>query len=207
MTYGLGWNATRCMQDMTYYTIAAFQLEETGYRYNMCPTQETMPMQGMLRTWLAACWSGSLSMFFGVLWLYKEMILLAFVIEMVALPGWTAATIFLYYRQPMGSVFWTWWYAACVVYQFFVGLAAMYLYAWVKYELETRAREEEIKLVTGKMAFPRDTQSIRAYPCMHKLWDKQKDDVIKRYDNMHQIDIRANILCPICKNRIDLILM
>lgn len=83
----------------------------------------------------------------------------------------------------------------------------MYLYCWLKTDLEARAREEEIKLVQNKMKFPRDCQSIKAYPCMCKLWDKDKDQVIKRYDNMNQIDVRANILCPLCKNRIDVILM
>lgn len=61
----------------------------------------------------------------------------------------------------------------------------MYLYAWTKTELETRAREEDIKMVQGKMKFPRDCASITAYPCMCKLWDAKKDAVIKRYDNMH----------------------
>jgi hypothetical protein len=51
----------------------------------------------------------------------------------------------------------------------------MYLYAWLKAELETREREEEIKLDQGKMVFPRESASITAYPCMCKLWDAKKD--------------------------------
>jgi len=209
MYYGMGVNQTTCDPNMpmAMYTMNDWQMEETMWMYTMCPTTDVMPNVGMIRDWLAMCWAGSLTMFFGTLWLYKEMILLAFILEMVCLPGYTAATLYLYYRQPMGNVFWTWWYASIVMFQFLVGLAAMYQYAWLKYELEVRAREEEIKLVQGKMYFPRDCQSIRAYPCMCKLWDKDKDSVIKRYDNMHQIDIRANILCPQCKNRVELILM
>lgn len=162
----------------------------------------------MMRDWLAIAWAGALCMFFGVLWLYKEMILLGFICELVILPGYTVGTMFNYYKNiPRGNVFTTWWYASECVFQFAVGLYALYLYAWVKYELESRAREEEIKAVTGKMVFPRDCQSIRAYPCKHKLWDAKKDAVMKRYDNLHQVDVRANILCPECKNRIDYILM
>jgi len=189
------------------YTIMAFMMEDTKNLFDICPLTDRMMNEGMLRDWLALCFAGSLSLFFGVLWLYKEMILFAFICEMVALPSYTAAVIYVYYHQPMGSVFYTWWYATLCVVQFFIGWAAMYLYAYLKYDLETRAREEEIKLVQGKMVFPRQTDSIRAYPCNCKLWDKDKENVIKRYDNMHQIDIRANILCPKCKNRIDFIQM
>lgn len=187
------------------YSVMAYQLEETGYIYNTCPDTDQMMNVGMLRDWLAACYAGSISLFFGVLWLYKEMILFAFIMQMVILPSWTVATLYVYYHQPNGSVLVTWWYAGLCVAQFFIGWAAMYLYAYLKYDLETRAREEEIKQVMGKMTFPRQTDSIRAYPCGCKLWDKDKDNVIKRYDNMHQIDIRANIMCPLCKNRIDFI--
>jgi len=194
-------------ETMMNYTLMAWQLEETMYKYNTCPDTDSMMYVGMIRDWLALCWAGSLSLFFGTLWLYKEMILFAFICEMVALPAYTVATLYNYYHQPNGSIAVTWWYAGLCVAQFFIGWAAMYLYAYLKYELELRAREEEIKLVQGKMVFPRDCQSIRAYPCNCKLWDKDKDNVIKRYDNMHQIDIRANILCPLCKNRIEFIQM
>lgn len=166
-----------------------------------------MKYPGMWRDWLAACFAGSLCLFFGALWLYKEMILAAFVINFTILPTWTAGMIYDRYNQPNNNLFTTWWYSAVCVFQFFVGFATMYLYCWLKEDLETRAREEEIKLDQGKMKFPRECQSIKAYPCNCKLWDKDKDNVIKRYDNMNQIDVRANILCPLCKNRIDLILM
>ena len=162
-----------------------------------------MKYQGMTRDWLAACFAGSLCLFFGALWLYKDMILVSFVIQLVFLPGWTSGEIYNSYNRPLGNVFTTWWYAAVTVFQFFVGVAAMYLYSWIKAEMEAREREEEIKVVQKKMTFQRECQSITAYPCMCKLWDSNKDSVLKRYDNMHQIDIRANILCPLCKNRID----
>lgn len=161
----------------------------------------------MWRDWLAACFAGSLCMFFGALWLYKEMALLGFVIQMVFLPAWTVAILYVRYNQLGNNRFTTWWYAAICLYQFFTGFACLYLYSWVKVDMEAREREEEIKLEQGKMVFPRDCASIVAYPCNCKLWDKDKDQVIKRFDNMHQIDIRANILCPKCKNRIDLVLM
>ena len=140
------------------------------------------------------------------MWLYKDMILAAFTVQMVFLPAWTAAMLYLRYNRPNNNVFTTWWDACVVVFQFTVGLAGMYLYAWLKYELELRGREEEIKLEQGKMKFPRDTPAVKAYPCMCVLWDGKKDAVIKRYDNMHQVDIRANIICPECKNRVELIL-
>lgn len=165
-----------------------------------------MPYQGMIRDWLAFCYLGSFCLVFGATWLYNQMILAAFTIQMVFLPAWTSGMVYLRYNRMNNNVFTTWWDASVVIFQFFMGLAGMYLYAWLKYELELRAREEEIKLVQGKMKFPRDTPSVVAYPCMCKLWDAKKDAVIKRYDNMHQVDIRANILCPECKNRIELIL-
>lgn len=115
-----------------------------------------MKYQGMWRDWLGACFAGSLCLFFGCLWLYKEMILLAFIINFTILPTWTAGMIYDRYNQPNGNVFTTWWYAAVCVWQFFVGFATMYLYCWLKEDLETRAREEEIKLVQHKMKFPRD---------------------------------------------------
>jgi len=161
--------------------------------------------QGMSRDWLAACFAGSLCLFFGALWLYKDMILMSFIIQLVFLPGWTAGEIYLSYNRAYGNAFTTWWYAAVCVFQFFVGFATLYLYAWTKAELEARAREEEIKVCQKKMTFARDPASITAYPCMHRLWNKDMETVMKRYDNMHQIDVRANILCPICKDRIDFI--
>lgn len=139
------------------------------------PLGQTMKYQGMERDWLAACFAGSLCLFFGALWLYKDMILLAFTIELVFLPPWSAGIIYTRYNRPMNNVFTTWWYACICVFQFLVGLACMYLYAWLKAELETREREEEIKLDQGKMVFPRESASITAYPCMCKLWDAKKD--------------------------------
>lgn len=172
----------------------------------MCPKTDAMMYQGMLRDWLAFNWIAALCMFFGTLWLYKEMLLVGFALEIAILPFWTIATMFIYYNQVNGNVFYTWWYAAEGIFQFLVGLYALYLYAWLKYELETRAREEEIKAVQGKIKFPRDCMSISVFPCQHKLWSKDKDSVIKRYDNTHQVEVRANILCPTCKNRIDYIM-
>lgn len=179
-----------------------------GVTYNMMsiPKNEEMPWNGMTRDWLAACYAGSLCAVFGVLWLWKDLILWAFIIQFVFLPSWTSAEIYNRYNRVDGNVFTTWWYASVVFYQFFLGLATMYLYAYLKAEMEARAREEEIKMFTGKMVYPRETASITAYPCKCKLWDAQKDQVMKRYDNLHQIDIRANILCPKCKERIDVIL-
>jgi hypothetical protein len=171
------------------------------------PKTEYFPMMGMTRDWLGACFAGSLCLFFGSLWLYKDMLLLSFVIQLVFLPAWTAAILFSRYNRPSSTYFTTWWYFAVLLVQFFAGFATLYLYSWVKTDLEAREREECIKLDQGKMIFPRETASIVAYPCNCKLWDKDKDTVIKRFDNMHQIDIRANILCPSCKNRIDVILV
>merc|ERR1712019_116808 len=125
---------------------------------------------------------------------------------MVFAPVWTSAMIYVIYNQPNNNVFTTWWYAAVCIFQFLVGVATMYLYCWLKADLEARDREEIIKLEQGKMRFERECSSIVAYPCKCKLWDKDMDTVIKRFDNQHQVDVRANILCPLCKNRIDVIL-
>ena len=73
-------------------------MEETKMLFDICPMTDRMMNEGMLRDWLALCFAGSLSLFFGALWLYKEMILFAFICEMVALPGYTAAVIYVYYH-------------------------------------------------------------------------------------------------------------
>ena len=164
-----------------------------------------MMYQGMTRDWLAACFAGSLCLFFGNLWLCKEMLLSAFVIELVFLPCWTSAQLYNRYNRMNSTVFTTWWDFAVVLAQFFTGIATMYLYAWLKVDLEARVREEHIKLEQGQLSFPRQTDSIVAQPCGCKLWDKKKEDIVARYNNIHEIDIRANILCPNCKNRIDFI--
>ena len=83
----------------------------------------------------------------------------------------------------------------------------LYLYAWLKAEMEARNREEIIKLEQGKLSKADDAASIQLFPCMHRIANEDMRKVVKRYDNMHQIDIRSNILCPICKNRVDLVLM
>lgn len=109
----------------------------------------------MTRDWLAACFAGSLCLFFGNLWLCKEMLLIGFVIEMVVLPPWTCAQLYNRYNRPNSTKFTTWWDFTVVIVQFFTGLAAMYLYAHLKLDLETRDREEHIKLEQGKVEFPR----------------------------------------------------
>jgi len=190
-----------------YQSMAAGAIPHNGQGMPSRPLTEYYPMDGLSRDWLAACFAGSLCLFFGSLWLYKDMILLSFVIQFVFLPAWTAAYLFNRYNRTNSTVFTTWWYACVLFFQFWTGFFTLYLYAWVKVDLEAREREECLKLDQGKMFFPRETASIVAYPCKCKLWDKDKDQVIKRHDNMHQIDIRANILCPSCKNRVDTILM
>ena len=162
-----------------------------------------MAFVGMERDWLAFCFLGSLCTFFGTIWLYRELLLAGFAIQLTLLPPWTSCIIYLNYS--VGTQFYTWWYFCVCLYQFFVGLCTMYLYAWLKKDLETREREEHNKAEMGKIEFPRACFSIVAMPCGHKLWDANKDLVIKRYNNMHELDVRANILCPICKNRIDYI--
>ena len=183
------------------------------FQYYNQPGMKSTPMmyQGMIRDWLAFCMIGSLCFFFGTLWLCKEMLMGAITINFVLLPAWTSAILYLRYNykdlngKPSGNKFFTWWYFAVVTWQFFGGLATIYLYAWLKTDLEARNREENVKLEQGKIEFPRECFSIVAYPCMCKLWDGQKDEVIKRYNNLHEIDVRANIMCPSCQNRIDFI--
>ena len=177
--------------------------------YSVVMKVNPMMYQGMIRDWLAFCFIGSLCLFFGNLWLYKEMLIAAMTINFVILPPWTCAILYLRYNYKdangmlTSNKFTTWWYFAVTMLQFFGGLATLYLYAWLKIDLETRDREEHIKLEQGKVSFPRECFSVVAYPCMCKLWDAQKDDVVNRYNNLHEIDVRANIMCPSCKNRVD----
>ena len=114
----------------------------------------TYMYKGMYRDWLAFCFIGDISLFFGNLWLSKDMIMVGSAIQFVFLPPWTAAIIYLTYNS-YGNVFTTWWYASLTVVQFSVGLMSIFLYAWVKSDLETRAREEHIKCDIGKLTFPR----------------------------------------------------
>ena len=146
-------NVTACPITMN---VTYQMMMDTGYTMLPTPLGSSMPYQGMWRDWLAASFSASLCMFFGSLWLYKELALCAFVLCLVILPPWTAGIIYIRYNNPYSSLFTTWWYFAVLVAQFFVGFACMYLYAWVKAELEARAREEEIKSVVGKIRQPKN---------------------------------------------------
>lgn len=195
------------------FTLDAFVTNFTGVTYKpneapmVNPFGDIMQYQGMWRCWLATCWAGSLLLLFGSVWLYDIMILWAFIIVFVFEPTYTSCMIFVIYNQPNSNQFTTWWYAAINVFQFFVGLGLLYMYAWLKAELEMRNREEIIKLEQGKLTKADDCASLKCYPCMCRIEGDEMKRVIKRYDNMHQIDIRSNILCPKCKNRIELILM
>lgn len=129
-------------------------------------------------------------------------------VNMVLLPPWTSAILYLRYnykdmdKMLTSNKFTTWWYFAVTMMQFFTGLAALYLYAYLKVEIETRQREEEIKGEQGKTDFS-NVLTIIAQPCGCSLIGDPRDEIIRRYNNMHEIDIRANILCPNCKNRVD----
>ena len=52
------------------------------------------------------------------------------------------------------------------------------------------------------MKFDRVPASLTAEPCGCKLWDGEMDEVVKRFNQPHDIDVRANILCPKCKDRV-----
>ena len=88
---------------------------ETGYTMLPSPLGSDMPYQGMWRDWLACSFAGSICMFLGALWLYKELVLLAFVLELVILPNYTAGIIYLRYNIPYNSVFTLWWYFAVLI--------------------------------------------------------------------------------------------
>lgn len=155
----------------------------------------------MMRDWLAACFAGSLCLFFGTMWLYKEMIMVGSAINVVILPPWTCAYLYNRYNLPGSTLFTTWWYFCVLMVQFFGGLMAMYLYAYLKVDLEARERESCIKQEQGPIAL--DCTSIKAQPCGCTLIGNQMQDVVNRYNNLHELDVRANILCPSCKNRVD----
>jgi len=59
-------------------------------------------------------------------------------------------------------LFKTWWYFSVLSVQFFAGVMSIYLYAWLKSEIEAREREKEIKAVTGKIEIPDNLLSICA---------------------------------------------
>ena len=125
----------------------------------------------MIRDWLAFCFCGSISLWFGNLWLCKEMLIFSTLVNMCMLPSWTVAILYARYNRPNSTKFETWWYACVCVLQFVVGLMSLYLYAWLKADLEAREREEHIKLDQGKIVFERQTDSVMAMPCGCKLWD------------------------------------
>lgn len=96
-----------------------YMMQFTGNMYTMCPNKplgQTMKYQGMWRDWLAACYMGSFAPFFGALWLYNQAILLAFIMQLVVLPGWSAGMIYVRYNEPMNNLFTTWWFAAVTVF-------------------------------------------------------------------------------------------
>ena len=64
----------------------------------------TVVYQGMVRDWLAFCFIGSISLFFGTLWLYKELILVGSAINLVFLPPWTVAVLYLTYNSSYNGV-------------------------------------------------------------------------------------------------------
>ena len=66
----------------------------------------------MYRDWLAACYAGSIALFFGNLWLCKEMLMLSSAIQLVFLPAWTAAELYLRYNRANSTRFTTYWYMA-----------------------------------------------------------------------------------------------
>lgn len=57
-----------------------------------------MPYQGLWRDWLTAYWAGALALFFGALWLYKDMILFSFIAMLVFLPTWSASLVYVTYN-------------------------------------------------------------------------------------------------------------
>ena len=93
-----------------------YMMQQTGYTMFPMPLGQSMRYQGLWRDWLAACFAGSFALFFGSLWLYNQLVLLAFVLLMVILPSWSAGIIYITYNQPNGNVFTTWWYACITVF-------------------------------------------------------------------------------------------
>jgi hypothetical protein len=80
------------------------------------------------------------------------------------------------------------------------------LYAWLQRDLKERSREENIKADMGMLKFEGEPPvRVVARPCGCELRGAQMEEVIKRYNQPHDVDVRANILCPTCKNRIVLL--
>lgn len=70
-------------------------------------------------------------------------------------------------------------------------------------DLEAREREECVKTEMGMLKFEEAAPSkIIARPCGCVLTGNSMSEVIKRYNQPHDIDVRSNILCPTCKERV-----
>lgn len=154
----------------------------------------------MIRDWLVICYAGSLSAFLGSLWLSKELIMVAGAINFTILPWLTPAIIYL--RYPTGTLFDVWWYFSVTVVQFLAGCLLLGLYGSLKQDMESRVREEELKADMGMLKLDREPFAIVCQPCGCRIVDKAMEEVFKRYNQSHDVDVRANILCPSCKNRV-----
>lgn len=77
------------------------------------------------------------------------------------------------------------------------------MYSYTKMDLEAREREESVKAEMGMLKFEEAAPSkIIARPCGCVLTGNAMTEVIKRYNQPHDIDVRSNILCPTCKERV-----
>ena len=172
----------------------------TADRVAICKKSSMLTFQGIIRDWLFICYTGSITSLLGSLWLSKELIMVGAAISFTVLPWLTPAIIYL--RYPTGALFDTWWYFTVTVLQFTAGCLLIALYANLKKDLDQREREEELKKDMGVLKFEREPFAINCQPCGCRIADAQMTEVIKRYNQSYDVNVRANILCPNCKNRV-----
>jgi len=177
-------------------------LDESHRPPSVCAQPFQLTFQGMIRDWIVLCFIGSLATFFGALWLCRELLILAGALEFAVLPWYTVSTLYNRYNDG-GTVFDTWWYAAVLLFQFAVGFCIVFLYAYTKMDIDAREREECMKADMGMLKFEDTAPSkIVARPCGCILTGSAMNEVIKRYNQPHDLDVRSNILCPTCKERV-----
>ncbi len=69
-------------------------------------------------------------------------------------------------------------------------------YANLKSELDRR--ERELNLKEDQHLFVQEANLLTAQPCGHLLTDGDLSGVVNRLRHPHDVDLRANILCPKC---------
>ena len=152
---------------------------------------------GVERDWLVLVLAASVTLNLGNSWLCKELLLISATLYFCILPAYTPAILYLRYSPSAGgSLFFVWWYASITIFQLITGATLFYHYANLKSELDRR--ERELNLKEDQHLFVQKANLLTAQPCGHLLTDGDLSGVVNRLRHPHDVDLRANILCPKC---------